>query len=61
MSGTDVDIEHWSGLRPNGRHGRVPQTMMHFGRTGRRCLPSSGMALATLSTWDVVRGGSRVF
>ena len=30
--------------------------MMHFGRTERRCLPSSGKALAKLSTWDVVRG-----
>jgi len=34
--------------------------MMHFGRTERHCLPSSGKALATLSTWDVVRGVSRV-
>jgi SAM-dependent methyltransferase len=35
--------------------------MMHFGRTEPHCLPSSGVALATLSTWDVVRGGSRAF
>ena len=29
------------GLRPNGRPGRVPQTMVNFGRTERRCLRSS--------------------
>ena len=46
------------GLRTNGRHGPVPQTMMHFGRIEHRCSASSGKALATLSTWDAERGVS---
>src|SRR6266436_1575983 len=49
------------GSRPNGWHGRVPQIMMHFGRTEVRCLHSSGKALAMLSMWDVARGESRAF
>jgi hypothetical protein len=62
MSGRDLDVEHWSRIAwPSGRHGRAPQTMMHFGRTERRCLPLSGKAPARLSTWDVARGGARAF
>jgi hypothetical protein len=46
-------------LRPNGRHGRVPQITTNFGRTERRCLRSLDKALATLSMSGVVRDGSR--
>ena len=61
MSDKHKDIEHWSRIATEWMTWRVPQIMMHFGRTEVRCLHSSGKALAMLSMWDVARGESRAF
>jgi hypothetical protein len=61
MSGKDVDIEHWSRIAAEWTAWARAPNHDAFWAYRASLLAFIGWALATLSMWDVVRGGSRAF